>query len=208
MENCGIVSECCRIHCPNGSGFCNWKHVVRNLSVENSLPAHIELPGCHRVFSNLKRFALGVYHGFRDRHLNAYLNEFVFRWNRRRSFHSNLNTIMRLGMEHDPVTYRQIVGDTSQWKREHRKQIYKMVDPIRLALAKLAASFLNLDTLDILADIQRATKYGPYRRCKPVRQVAGNPIPPQDNQTGRTIRLSVGEGLLSRPIEYSLKAAA
>jgi hypothetical protein len=31
------------------------------------------------VFSNLKTWALGVYHGLRRKHLQAYLDEFVFR---------------------------------------------------------------------------------------------------------------------------------
>jgi hypothetical protein len=33
----------------------------------------------HRVFANTKRWAMGVYHGLRPGHLQAYLDEFVFR---------------------------------------------------------------------------------------------------------------------------------
>jgi hypothetical protein len=33
----------------------------------------------HRVFANAKRWALGVYHGLREEHLQAYLDEFAFR---------------------------------------------------------------------------------------------------------------------------------
>ncbi len=36
------------------------------------------------MFSNLKRWALGTFHGLRRAHLRRYLDEFVFRWNRRR----------------------------------------------------------------------------------------------------------------------------
>ncbi len=54
-------------------------HVIGNMA------AHIVLPWVHRVFSNLKRWALGVYHGLRSKHLPSYLNEFVFRFNRRRT---------------------------------------------------------------------------------------------------------------------------
>jgi hypothetical protein len=39
----------------------------------------------HRIFSNLKVWALGVYHGLRRKHLQSYLDEFVFRFNRRRT---------------------------------------------------------------------------------------------------------------------------
>ena len=46
--------------------------------------AHLVLRWSHRVFSNLKRWALGTSHGLRRPHLRRYLDEFVFRWNRRR----------------------------------------------------------------------------------------------------------------------------
>ena len=44
------------------------------------MAAHIVLPWIHRVFSNLKTWALGVYHGLRRKHLQSYLDEFVFRF--------------------------------------------------------------------------------------------------------------------------------
>ncbi len=44
------------------------------------------LPGVHRVASLAKRWLLGTHHGAVDRaHLASYLDEFVFRFNRRRS---------------------------------------------------------------------------------------------------------------------------
>lgn len=52
------------------------------------------LPMIHLVFSNLKAWILGTHHGVGQRHLQAYLNEFVFRFNRRfypmTAFHSVL----------------------------------------------------------------------------------------------------------------------
>ena len=62
-----------------------------------------------------------------------------------------------------------------------------MVDPTNQTLAKQTSSILDLDTFDILADIQIATKYGPFGRIRPVGQVAGNSILPQYNPTGWTI---------------------
>ena len=41
------------------------------------------LPLVHLVFSNLKAWLLGTHHGVSHRHLQAYLNEYVFRFNRR-----------------------------------------------------------------------------------------------------------------------------
>ena len=41
------------------------------------------LPVSHLVFSNLKSWLNGIHHGVSAKHLQAYLNEFTFRFNRR-----------------------------------------------------------------------------------------------------------------------------
>src|SRR5208283_1571348 len=41
------------------------------------------LPISHLVFSNLKSWLNGIHHGVSAKHLQAYLNEFTFRFNRR-----------------------------------------------------------------------------------------------------------------------------
>ena len=41
------------------------------------------LPMVHLVFSNLKTWLGGIHHGVSHQHLQAYLNEFTFRFNRR-----------------------------------------------------------------------------------------------------------------------------
>jgi hypothetical protein len=38
------------------------------------------LPWIHRVFALMKRWGLGTYHGLRRKHIDTYLNEFVFRY--------------------------------------------------------------------------------------------------------------------------------
>jgi ISXO2-like transposase domain len=47
------------------------------LSKIEPLGAYVVLPGIHRVFSNLKTWALGVYHVLRRKHLKAYLDEYI-----------------------------------------------------------------------------------------------------------------------------------
>lgn len=60
-------------------------HEVRNVSA-SGLPAHVALPGVHRLFSLVKRALDGTYQGsVQPEHLQSYLDEFVFRFNRRRS---------------------------------------------------------------------------------------------------------------------------
>jgi hypothetical protein len=62
--------------------------------VIGKIAAHVVLPWVHRIFSNLKVWALGVYHGLRRRHLQSYLDEFVFRFNRRRTRHAAFRSLL------------------------------------------------------------------------------------------------------------------
>jgi len=55
--------------------------VRHNAITVGPMAAPIVLPWTHRLFSNLKRWGLGVYHGLRRVNLQHYLDEFVFRFN-------------------------------------------------------------------------------------------------------------------------------
>jgi transposase-like protein len=60
-------------------------HQITILSSTND-PAHVSMPGVHRVASFLKRWILGTHQGsVRIEHLQSYLEEFTFRFNRRTS---------------------------------------------------------------------------------------------------------------------------
>ena len=39
----------------------------------------------HKAISNAKTFLIGTYHGIKGKHLQAYLSEYTYRYNRRRS---------------------------------------------------------------------------------------------------------------------------
>ena len=41
---------------------------------------------------------LGVFHGFREKYLGAYLDEFVFRWDRRHSYRSAFDRLVGMGV--------------------------------------------------------------------------------------------------------------
>ena len=58
----------------------------------------------------LKRWALGTYHGLRRKHADTYLNEFVFRYNRRFYRHVSFETVLGLAAHRAPETYRDIVN--------------------------------------------------------------------------------------------------
>ncbi len=61
--------------------------------------AKAHLPTIHRVFSNLKTWLSGTHHGVSQQHFQAFLNEYVFRFNRRfypmTAFHSVLGLVVR-----------------------------------------------------------------------------------------------------------------
>jgi len=63
----------------------NYRHRPINLSATGD-PAHVVMPGVHTVAALLKRWLLGTHQGsVTAAHLNAYLDEFAFRFNRRKS---------------------------------------------------------------------------------------------------------------------------
>jgi transposase-like protein len=73
------------------------------------------LPGVHKVSSLAKRWLLGTHQGSVDEaHLPGYLNEFVFRFNRRRSRSRGLvfYRVLELAAAHDPVRYRDLIANS------------------------------------------------------------------------------------------------
>lgn len=77
--------------------------------VVGKMAGHQVLPWIHRTFSLLKRWSLGTYHGLRRKHVDTYLNEFVFRYNRRFYRHVSFETLLGLATHHHPTTYWDII---------------------------------------------------------------------------------------------------
>jgi predicted RNA-binding Zn-ribbon protein involved in translation (DUF1610 family) len=72
--------------------------------------AHKATARLHRIFSDLKVWALSVYHGLRRRHLQSYLDEFVYRFNGRRNRHAAFPALLGLAAGHQPLTYDTLVS--------------------------------------------------------------------------------------------------
>jgi transposase-like protein len=66
------------------------------------------LPRAHRAISNLKTWLQGTHHGVSPKHLPVYLDEFVFRHNRRRTPLAGFQTLLGLGTVHQPTAYHEI----------------------------------------------------------------------------------------------------
>lgn len=71
------------------------------------------LPRAHRALSNLKTWLQGTHRGVSPQHLPVYLDEFVFRHNRRRTPMAAFQTLLGLGALHEPTTYRDITSDAT-----------------------------------------------------------------------------------------------
>ena len=71
------------------------------------------LPAVHRVASLAKRWLLGTHQGsVEPAHLGSYLNEFVFRFNRRRSRSRGMvfYRVLELAAAHEPVRYQDLIA--------------------------------------------------------------------------------------------------
>jgi predicted RNA-binding Zn-ribbon protein involved in translation (DUF1610 family) len=92
---------------PSYQGIAGVKHKAITVG---PMAAHVVLPWAHRLFSNLKRWGLGVYHGLRRKYLQRYLDEFVFRFNRRRTRHAAFATLLGIGARTGPAPYHVLIG--------------------------------------------------------------------------------------------------
>lgn len=66
------------------------------------------LPMISRITANLKTWIDGTFHGILKKHLQAYLNEFMFRFNRRFYRSVSFRTLLGLGIQHVGPTYDEV----------------------------------------------------------------------------------------------------
>lgn len=81
-----------------------WRHDGLTLAADPKL-ADAHLPMIHLVFSNLKTWIQGTHHGTSQQHLQAYLNEYTFRFNRRFYPMTAFNSVLGLAAKCVPPTY-------------------------------------------------------------------------------------------------------
>ena len=104
-----------------GIGKAGYTHDRRSQRAAKALGEDIDklLPGVHRVASLAKRWLLSTHQGAVDtEHLAGYLDEFCFRFNRRRSRSRGLVflRVLQLAVGHDPVRYREIIANPTPKK--------------------------------------------------------------------------------------------
>ena len=75
-------------------------------------PAHVLMPGVHRISSLLKRWLLGTHQGaVSGKHLDYYLDEYTFRFNRRTSHARGMlfYRLLQQAVATGPFSYKEIV---------------------------------------------------------------------------------------------------
>jgi hypothetical protein len=69
------------------------------------------LPWAHTVFGNLKTWLRGAYHGVSPKHLQRYLNEFEFRFNKRWHEADLFSPVLHAAIAADPFPYRHLTAE-------------------------------------------------------------------------------------------------
>lgn len=95
----------------NGLAKCGFSHDKVVLS-DSGDPAHISMPGVHRIAALVKRWLLSTHQGsFSAKHLEYYLDEYTFRFNRRTARSRGLlfYRLVQQAVLSPPLTFRQMV---------------------------------------------------------------------------------------------------
>lgn len=75
------------------------------------------LPLVHLVFSNLKTWLQGTHHSVSPQHLQAYLNEFTFRFNRRFYPFNAFRSLLGIAGDLESTTYKDLYS--GKWQHHH-----------------------------------------------------------------------------------------
>jgi transposase-like protein len=95
----------------SGLGAAGYAHEPLKLATRSD--AVLRLPAIHLVFGLAKRWLLGTHHGaISQKHLPAYLDEFVFRFNRRtaKSISHRFARLIEHAVQISPTTYRDLIA--------------------------------------------------------------------------------------------------
>jgi len=95
-----------------GVSEAGFKHVARNQPLRSALRkgAPSAVPLADRAIGNLQQWLIGTYHGVSKAQLQVYLDEFVFRHNRRKTPAAAFQSLLGLGTGRKSTKYEQIRG--------------------------------------------------------------------------------------------------
>lgn len=97
-------------------GYSHEVHVARHAADPDAVLRHL-----HTAFSNLKTWLMGTHHGaVSAKHLQAYLNEFAFRFNRRGNLQAAFQTLLGITALVEGPTYRGLYEGTFKHKNPRK----------------------------------------------------------------------------------------
>lgn len=116
---CDVAQKGSRILTDGWGGYnhvskAGYRH-KRTILSDTGDAAHVAMPGVHRIAALLKRWLQSTHQGaVRGKHLDYYLDEYTFRFNRRSSRFRGLlfYRLMEQAARTGPSTYRQIIKTT------------------------------------------------------------------------------------------------
>ena len=91
------------------AGYDHQPRSQRAARIHGEDPGEI-LPHVHRVISNLKSLLRGTYRGVSAEHLQVYLDEFAFRFNRRHTPMAAFQTLLGLDSNQKQTSYDKITA--------------------------------------------------------------------------------------------------
>ena len=105
-------------HTDSWTGYTNLNkigYIHKKINVSDSGdPAHVSLPGVHRISSLLKRWLLGTHQGsVSSKHLDYFLDEYTFRFNRRKSTSRGMLffRLLQQAVQIRAITYRELADE-------------------------------------------------------------------------------------------------
>jgi len=89
-----------------------FRHLPRTQPLQSDLRKGVKsaVPLADRAIGNLQQWLIGTYHGVSRDQLQVYLDEFVFRHNRRQTPMAAFQTLLGLGTGRKPASYERIRG--------------------------------------------------------------------------------------------------
>ena len=95
-----------RLHRIHGIGRIYHSPIVQGTGAN----AGVNMPVVHKLFSNIKTWLNGTYHGVSTKHLPRYLREWSYRFNRRHSVNVLDSFVMRRAVNKPTITYAELVS--------------------------------------------------------------------------------------------------
>jgi transposase-like protein len=123
-----VVEPGAQVHTDGSAAYLSLEELgyphQRTVMLGSKVPAHTSMAGVHRVAALVQRWILGTHHGsVQPEHLDAYLDEFVFRFNRRTSSSRGMlfYRLLQQAVATQPVTYAQVASRNKRNKPTKRK---------------------------------------------------------------------------------------